>query len=74
MRARSTPSRADPKLLRLDISPSTTSIVGTFSNPVAFARFLTKIRTGSCCRTNSFAMKEPAKPVAPVRSIIAISP
>src|SRR5215467_11463359 len=64
MRARSTPSRADPMLFCLDISPSTISTVGTFSSSFAFSLFLTKIRRGSRCRTNSFAMMEPAEPVA----------
>ena len=73
MRTRSTPSRTDAKLLRLDMSPSTTSTVGTFSSHFAFALLRTKICTGSRCATNSFVMAEPATPVAPVRSIIATS-
>jgi hypothetical protein len=62
MRIRSTPSRADPKLLGLDMSPSTISTVGAFSSAVAFALFRTRIRTGTCSRTNSLAMNEPAAP------------
>jgi hypothetical protein len=74
MRTRSPPSSAAPRLLGLDISPSTISTVGTFMRSAAFALSLTRIRTGTRCRTNSFAMKEPAVPVAPVRSIISVSP
>src|SRR5262245_25393245 len=43
------------------------------SSPVAFALFLTNTRTGTRCCTNSFAMKEPAEPVAPVSSSIEFS-
>jgi hypothetical protein len=74
MRTRSTPSRADPKLLGLDMSPSPISTVGTFSSPAAFALFRTKIRTGTRSRTNSLAINEPAVPVAPVRRITVVSP
>src|SRR5215467_3025650 len=73
MRTRSTPSRADPKLLGLDMSPSMICTVGAFSSPLAFALLRTKIRTGTRSRTNSSVMNEPARPVAPVRRIIAIS-
>ena len=74
MRTRSTPSSAGPKVLRLDISPSTISTVGTFSSLAAFALFRTKIRTGTRSRTNSLAMNEPAVPIAPVKRITAVSP
>ena len=47
---RSTLSSAGPKVLRLDISPSTISTVGTFSSLAAFALFRTKIRTGTRAR------------------------
>src|SRR6516165_9305478 len=73
MRTRSTPSSADSKLLGLDMSPSTICTVGALSSPFAFALLRTKIRTGTCSRTNSSVMNEPANPVAPVRRIIAIS-
>ena len=73
MRTRSTPSSAGPKLLRLDISPSTIS-TRDFLSLAAFALFRTKIRTGMRSRTNSLAMNEPAVPVAPVRRITAVSP
>ena len=68
IRTRSTPSRAGPKLLRLDMSPSTISTVGTFSSFTAFFLSLTKTRTCSRWRTNSFTIKEPAAPVAPVKT------
>src|SRR6267154_5534520 len=74
MRTRSTPSRAGPRVSPRDMSPSTISTVGTLSRAAAFARSLTRTRTGSCRRTNSFTMKEPAVPVAPVSSFITVSP
>src|SRR6266568_1519634 len=74
LRTRSTPSRAGPRVSPRDMSPSTISTVGTLSRAAAFARSLTRTRTGSCRRTNSFTMKEPAVPVAPVSSFITVSP
>src|SRR5712671_6173219 len=74
MSTRSTPSRAAVKLSRPDMSASVISTVGALPSAAALALSLTRIRTGSRARTNSFAMNDPARPVAPVRSIIAVPP
>ena len=60
------PSSAAPKPLRLDISPSTISTVGTFSSAAAFALFRTKDPYGHSLAYEFVGYEEPAVPVAPV--------